>query len=87
MKGTPMQKIEIIKKTLSTIVSIGTAKIVKGIIENNVLTETTTDKVTVTAASFAIGGAVGELSSDYTDAKIDELVVFVKKIKDRRTTN
>ncbi len=79
-----MKKIEIAKKTITTIVSFGTAKIIKGIIENNVSIETTTDKVTVTAASAAIGGAVGELASDYTDAKIDEIVELVKKIKDRK---
>lgn len=79
-----MKKIEILKKAVSLVVSVGTAKIVKGIIENNVTTETTTDKVTVTAASLAIGGAVGELTSEYTNTQIDEIVAFVQKIKNRK---
>lgn len=79
-----MRKIEILKKTITTIVSVGTAKIIKGVIENNAPYETITDKVTVTAASAAIGGAVGELTSEYTDAKIDEFIDFVKKIKNRK---
>lgn len=79
-----MQKLEILKKAVSLVVSVGTAKIVKGIIENNVSTETLTDKVTVTAASAAIGGAVGELTSEYTSAQIDEIAAFVQKIKNRK---
>jgi hypothetical protein len=82
-----VKKLEIVKKAITTVVSIGTAKIVKGIIENNVPVETTTDKVTVTAASAAIGGALGELSSNYTDAKIDEIVELIHKIKNRKNEN
>lgn len=81
-----MKKIEILKKAVSMIVSVGTAKIVKGIIESNVTTETITDKVTVAAASAAIGGAVGELTSEYTSNQIDEIVAFVQKIKDRKNS-
>lgn len=82
-----MNKIKFAKQAIKTIVSVGTARIIKGIIENNVDIVTTTDQVTVTAASFAIGGAVGELTAEYTDAKIDEIVEFVQKIKDRKKPN
>ena len=79
-----MKKIELVKKTVSLIVGIGTAKIVHEIIKNNVDTESVTSKVTVTAASTAIGGAVSELTQQYTDRQIDEIVDFFQKIKNRK---
>lgn len=83
-----MKKIAVAKKIITTIVSFGTGKIIKGIIESNVSIETTTDKVTVTMASAAIGGAVGELTANYTDAKIDEMVeLYNKHIKNRKTSD
>lgn len=78
-----MKTIDILKKTVTTVVGIGTAKIVREIIKNNVDTESITSKVTVTAASAAIGGAVSELTKQYTDRQIDELVVLFQKIKNR----
>lgn len=68
--------IAITKKIVSTVVGIGTAKIVAGIIENNVNTEKLTDKVSVTVASYTLGFAASEYASDFTDAKIDELLVW-----------
>lgn len=79
-----MDKIKILKKTVTTIVGFGTTKIVRGIIENNVDTTTLTDKVTVTAASTAIGYSVSELTSNYTDTKIDQAIAFIQKIKNRK---
>jgi len=35
----------------------------------------------VTTASVAIGGAVGEITGNYTDHQIDELFDLFKKIK------
>lgn len=81
-----MKKIDILKKTVSAVVGIGTAKIIREIITNNVETETAIDKVTVTAASVAIGGAVSEMTKDYTDTTIDEMVTFLKKIKNRKNS-
>lgn len=79
-----MKKIDILKKTVTTIVGIGTAKIVREVIKNNVDTETVASMVTVTAASAAIGGAVSELTKQYTDNQIDELVELIQKIKNRK---
>lgn len=79
-----MKKIELLKKGVSLIVGIGTAKIVHEIIKNNVDMSTTYSKVTVTAASTAIGGAVSELTQAYTDRQIDEIATFVQKIMNRR---
>lgn len=79
-----MKKIDILKKTVSTVVGIGTAKIVREIIKNNVDTETITSKVTVTAASAAIGGGVSEIAKQYTDRMIDDMVILIQKIKNRK---
>src|ERR1043165_3383938 len=83
-KGHIMKKIEILKKAVTTVVGIGTAKIVREIIKNNVDTDTITSKVTVTAASTAIGGAVSELTKQYTDHTIDQFVELIQKIKNRK---
>jgi hypothetical protein len=74
-----MKSVAIAKKIVSTIVGIGTAKIVKDIIENNVETDKTYEKVTVGTASVAIGYAVSETTSNYTDRKIDEAVALWQK--------
>lgn len=74
-----MKKIEIAKKIISTIVGFGTAKIVKDIVENNVDIDNRYQQVTVGAASAAIGYAVSDYTSAYTDAKIDEMVELWQK--------
>lgn len=81
-----MDKIKILKKAVTTVVGIGTAKIIREVIKNNVDTETVASMVTVTAASAAIGGAVSELTQDYTDRSIDEIVDFIQRIKDRKNS-
>jgi len=81
-------KLAVAKKTVSTIVGFGITKIVKGIIENNVDTTTIPSQVTVTAASAAIGYSLSEITSNYTDRKIDEMVVlYDKHIKNRKTSD
>jgi hypothetical protein len=81
-----VKKIEILKKAVTTVVGIGTAKIVREIIKNNVNTETTFQRVSVTAASAAIGGAVSDLTKQYTDHQIDEIVALYQKIRNRTNT-
>lgn len=75
--------ITIAKKAVTFVVGAGTAKIIHDIIASNVEADTAYQKVAVTSASFAIGGAVSEMTKEYTDAQIDEIVNFVKKIKNR----
>jgi hypothetical protein len=82
-----MKKIELLKKAVSLVVGIGTAKIVNDIIKNNVDTNNAYQKVSVAAASTAIGGAVSELTSSYTDRQIDEIVDFIQKIKNRKNSD
>jgi hypothetical protein len=82
-----MNKLAVAKKTVTTIVGFGITKIVKGIVENNVDTTSITSKVTVTAASTAIGYSLSELTSNYTDTKIDELVaLYNKHVKNRNVS-
>lgn len=76
---TSMKSVAIAKKIVTSIVGFGTAKIIKDIIENNVETDTVYQKVTVGSASVAIGYAVSETTSEYTDRKIDEAVAFWQK--------
>lgn len=78
-----MKTINILKKAVTTVVGIGTAKIIREIITNNVETDKLTSKVTVIAASAAIGGAVSELTKQYTDHQIDEMVALFEKFKNR----
>lgn len=81
-----MDKIAFLKKTVSMVVGFGTAKIIREVIKNNVDTETVTSMVTVTAASAAIGGAVSELTQDYTDRQIDDIIELIQKIKNRKNS-
>jgi hypothetical protein len=81
-----VKKIEILKKAVTFVVGVGTAKIIREVIKNNVDTESITSMVTVTAASAAIGGAVSEMTKQYTDDQIDELMDFIQKIKNRKNS-
>lgn len=73
-----MDQIEITKKIASVIVGIGTSKIVGAIIQNNVSPESIIDKVTVIGASLVIGAMAKDATKSYSDAKIDEAVLFWK---------
>ena len=81
-----MNKIDILKKVVKIVVAAGTAKIVNDFIKNNVDTESTLNKVPVTIASVAIGGAVGEITGNYTDKQIDEIMDLFMKIKNGKNT-
>jgi len=82
-----VDKLKIAKRVVSTIVGVGTTKIVQGIIENNVDTDHITSKVTVGAASAAIGYAASEKTSSFTDAKIDELAAWWTENITKRSKN
>lgn len=81
-----MNKIDLLKKTVKLVISVGASTIVKQIIDNNVEPEKTIDKIAVPVASLAIGGAVGQIAGEYTDDMIDEAVKAWKEIKSRNKT-
>lgn len=78
-----MTRLELAKQAVSIVVSLGTSKIVKDIIKHNVETETVQQKVTVGSASVALGFMVGDATSNYTDAKIDQLVTLWRKARSK----
>lgn len=79
-----MQKIELLKSAVKFVIGVGVSKIVNDIIENNVDTEHTYQKVSVKVASVGIGGAVATAAGNYTDRQIDDIVELVQKIKNRK---
>lgn len=82
-----MNKIDIAKTVISTIVGTGSSKIVHGIIANNVPIANNIDKVTVASASAVIGYAASDISKNYTNAKVDEVVAWWKKIQTKSDTD
>lgn len=69
-------KTELAKKAVSTIVGFGAGKIVSSIIHNNVQPATVIDQVTVGSATMVFGYLAADISSAYTDSKIDKLVAW-----------
>jgi hypothetical protein len=78
-----MNKLEIAKTVVSTIVGVGTAKIVGSIIGNNTSPETVIDKMTITAGTFVLGSMVADITKRYTDAKIDQIAAFVEEARQK----
>lgn len=81
-----MLNLNTIKLVTSTIVGIGTTKIVTTIIKNNVQPETIVDTVTITASSFVIGGMVADATKSYTDDTIDKIADLVSTLKNQDAT-
>lgn len=77
-----MTKLELLKAVVSSIVGIGTTKIVKDIISNNVEIDTPVNQVTVVAGSVVIGAMAADATKEYTDAKIDEIAALFKSMRD-----
>lgn len=71
-----MTKIDIAKKATSFVVGVGVTKIVNAICINNTQPQKITDKVTVVAGAIVLGMIASDVTSKYTDAKIDELVTW-----------
>lgn len=67
-----MTKLELTKIAASTIVGFGTSMIVKSICINNTQPQTAPDKVMVYSAAFVAGMMASDLTSKYTNHKIDE---------------
>lgn len=76
-----MLNLNTIKLVTSTIVGLGTTKIITTIIKNNVDPQTAVDAVTITAGSFVLGGMVADASKQYTDKTIDNIADAIKSLK------
>ena len=74
-----MTKLDLTKTAVSIVTGMGATRIVSGIIRNNTNPKTLTDQVTIMAESFVLGSMIADISSRYTDAKIDEIVDWWKK--------
>jgi hypothetical protein len=73
-----MTKLDLAKTAVTFVVGAGTTKIVGGIIKNNVSPENAADTVAVTSATLVIGMMAADRTKKYTDALIDETIVWFK---------
>lgn len=78
-----MKKIDIAKNVTSTIVGMGTTRVVNGIISNNVPTETAIDKISVAASSVVVGSMATAATKAHTGKMIDELVEAFNSVKSK----
>lgn len=76
-----MTKTDLAKRVLGTAAQFGSGKILHNIVKNNVVATTPFEAVTVAVASFALGGAVGEVAKNHMTRTIDELVGVYTTIK------
>lgn len=81
-----MNEIAIAKQATSIILGIGTSKIVNGIIRTNTNPQTVIDTVTIGASSLVAGMMFADAASEFTNAKIDAIVVWFEKNKDKTPT-
>ena len=75
--------VAIAKLGVSTVVGIGTSRIVKAIITNNVARADMSliEETTVVASSYVLGAMAADATKKYTDAKVDAVAAW---ISDRR---
>ena len=79
-----MNALEITKFAASTIVSVGTSKIVHSIIKNNTHAKTLIDTISLAAASYVIGSMAADATKKYLDEKIDAAVAWYHSIKEKQ---
>lgn len=76
-----MNKIELTKIVVSTVVGVGATRITKQIIANNTEQNTMTDKVTMTSGSVVAGAMAAKATGEYTDSLVDKLYEIWDEIK------
>lgn len=87
-EDTKVNKTEIAKKVVSTVVGLGTTKIVNDVIENNTHAEKLHEKVEVKAGAVVLGMIAADRTSAYTDTKIDEITAWwSKNVTNRQPAN
>lgn len=74
-----MTPIDIAKNVVNFVVGAGTYRISKSIIDHNTDPETTYQKVTNNTASLVIATMAADATTSWTDAKIDEFVLWWKE--------
>lgn len=63
----------VFKKTVSTVVGLGTGAIVSQLIKRNVDEESGLDKVSIPLASYAIAGLAADATRRYAEQTLDDL--------------
>lgn len=71
-----MTKLDLAKAAAKFIVASGTSTIIHTIIKNNVQPQNAYQTVTVACSSIALGSMVADVTSRYTEAKIDSAVAW-----------
>lgn len=69
-----------VKFAVSGIVGMGTAKVVSGIVKNNVSAENLVDKVTILSATWVLSGVVTTASKKYTNDMIDDVAKSITDV-------
>ena len=71
--------VSITKLAVSTVVGVGTSRIVKAIITNNVARGDMSliEETTVIASSYVLGAMAADATKKYTDAKVDAVAAWV----------
>jgi hypothetical protein len=82
-----MDKIKLAKGIASLVVGSSSGYVVAQVIKNNTDPETVIDKIKLVSGTFVLGSMVSDLSKDYTDTKIDELVAWYQKSKFSKKNN
>jgi hypothetical protein len=74
-------KVGLVKLGLKILGGLGTSKIINGIVQNNVITETTAQKASVWVAKFAIVNIVANAVEVHTDHAVDESIDIYHKVR------
>lgn len=82
-----MDKIALTKSITNIVVGAGVMRLVNGLIRNNTETESVADKAIATSTGVVVGYMAAEITSSYTDAKIDEIVAWWKEIQNPQPLN
>jgi hypothetical protein len=79
-----VNKTQIIKGVAAVVVGWTTSATVKEIIKNNTDPDKVADKAAVAIASYVLGAIAADSSKNWTDAKIDELILWwTENVSDR----
>lgn len=75
------QNLAIVKMAVHLVAVAGIFKILRGIVDSNVETETFAEKAQVYAGTLVIGELIAEHASDYTDKRVDQTIELIHEVK------